>query len=134
MVDYNSRKQKPPLISIKPVPNIIIVERIKVDSKLDKEQKKKDPKVVIPKEQIAKLNQEALESTGDVLAVWEEHPLIGIIIAIGDNVAKEYNLVVGDKIGWRITEQSGQLIVFNKKKYIGLFGHEILFRYLTKEV
>jgi hypothetical protein len=128
------RKSKPPTISLRPSPNMVIIERLKVDSKLDKEQKKKDPKVILSKEMIAKRNQEALESSKDILSVWEEHPLIGIVVAVGDKISEEYDIIVGDKIGFRMTEQTGQIIVFNKKLYIGFFGHEILFRYLTEQV
>lgn len=128
------RKRKPPVIPVAPSQNLIIVERIIIDSKLDKEQKKKNPKVVLSKDMIAKRNKEVLESTNDILSVWDQHPLVGVIVALNEKIEAAEDYRVGDKVGWKIGEGIGMLMVFNKKKYIALYPHDILFRYITNEV
>lgn len=126
--------KKPPQIPIAPMTNMIVIERIKVMSKLEKNQLKKDNKIVLTKEQITQRNQEVLDQTKDVLKVWEEHPLVGIIVAIGDNVAKETGYEVGNKVACRLGEGIGTMIIYNKKHYLGMFAHDVLFRYLTNEM
>lgn len=126
--------KKPPQIPIAPITNMIVVERIKIESKLEKDQKKKDNKITLTRDQIAKRNQEVLDETKDVLKVWEEHPLVCVIVAIGENVQKETGFEVGDKVACRLGEGTGQMIIFNKKHYLGMFAHDVLFRYLTNEM
>jgi hypothetical protein len=126
--------KKPPQIPIAPMTNMIVVERIKVMSKLEKDQLKKDKKITLTKDQIAKRNQEVLDETKDVLKIWEEHPLVGIIVAIGDSVANETGYEVGQKVACRLGEGIGTMIIYNKKHYLGMFAHDVLFRYLTNEM
>jgi len=119
------------LIPVQPTPNLIIVERIKIDSKLAKAQKEKLPKLQITKEQIAKMNKDKIESTGDILSVWDVHPLQAKVISIPDKLSKEINIVAGDRIAYRIDENIGIMAVYENKKYICLYAHDILFKYLT---
>ena len=119
------------LIPVQPTPNLIIAERIKIDSKLAKAQKEKLPNLQITKEQIAIMNKEKLESSGDILTVWDTHPLQAIIISIPDKLSKELGYVAGDRIAYRIDENIGIMAVYDNKKYICLYAHDILFKYLT---
>ena len=124
-------KENKSLIPVQPVPNVIIVERITIDSKLAKTQKEKLPSLQISKDQIAKMNKEKLDESRDILSVWDTHPLQATVIAIPDKLSQELKLVAGDRIAYRIDEHVGIMIVFNNKKYICLYAHDILFKYLT---
>jgi len=119
------------LIPVQPTANIIIVERIKIDSKLAKAQKAKLPNLQITNEQIAKMNEEKIEATGDILSVWDTHPLQAKVISISDKLSKEINIIAGDRIAYRIDENVGIMAVYDNKKYICLYAHDILFKYLT---
>ena len=125
--------KKPPMIPVQPMQNIIIVDRINIDSKIVKDQKKKNPNVVLNKEVIANLEKEKIDK-GEFLSLYDEHPNQAIILAIDEQQAKTNNLKVGDKIAFRVYENSAMVILFNKKKYLGIYPHDILFKYLTKEV
>jgi len=129
-----ARKNKPPALPIRVMPNMIIIERLEIESKLEKSQKSKAPNLKLDKMQVAKMNKEKLESSGNILDVWDCHPLQGIVKAIDDNLSKTTDIVNGDKIAFRIDENVGTLMVFNKKKYIVIYQHDVLFRYLTNEV
>ena len=126
--------KKGPLIPIAPSFNLIVVEPIKVKSKLEKDQLKKDNKVVLTKDAISNRNRAILEESGDITSVWDEHPKQAVIVALSDKLKEETGYNVGDKVAWRIDEGVGTLMVFHKKRYIGLYQHDILFRYLTDEV
>ena len=125
--------KKPPLIPIQPGHNLIVVERIIIQSKLEKSQKEKAPNLQLTKEQIAKMNKEKLESTGDILAVWDAHPLQAVILAMSEKQSEETGFKIGDKVAFRLGENVGTLMVFKKKTYICLYPHDILFKYLTSE-
>ena len=125
--------RKPPLIPVQPGHNVIIVERINIQSKLEKSQKEKAPKLQLTKDQIAKMNIEKLQSSGDILSVWDEHPMQAVIVAINDKLSDETGLIVGDKIAFRLDENVGIAIVYKKKRYMSLYPHDYLIKYLTSE-
>ena len=125
--------RKPPLIPVQPGHNVIIVERINIQSKLEKSQKAKAPALQLTKDQISKMNIEKLQSSGDILTVWDEHPMQAVVVAISDDVSDQVGLKVGDKVAFRLDENVGIAIVFKKKRYMSLYPHDILFKYLTSE-
>lgn len=133
-METEKRKTNPPEIPIDPMTNMIIVERIEVQSKIEKRQREKNPDLILSKEQIAKMNQEAVQVTGNILDAWDEHPMQGVIVAIDEKVADINNLRVGDKVAWRVRSDVGEALIFNKKKYVGLYPHDLLCRYLTNKV
>jgi co-chaperonin GroES (HSP10) len=121
------------LLPIVPMPNFIVVERLVVESKLAKSQREKAPELHITQEQIAKMNKEKLDSTHNILDVWDEHPLQGRVVAINKKQSDELNLFVGDKVGFRIDESVGMMMVVNGKKYMCLYQHDVLFKYSSND-
>lgn len=75
--------------SIEPQPGIIIIELLKIKSKIEKDLKKKSPELIITKESIQSRMKHVLESSGNTLEVWDEHPDQGIIYAIGEEMSNE---------------------------------------------
>jgi len=128
------KKPKPSQIPISPMLNMIVIEQLKVVSKIEKKQKEKNPKVILTDDNIKKMIDDTLETTHNILDVYDQHPYCGIIIAIGNNVRKETGYEIGDKIAFKIAGSQPNILVFKKKKYLGVFAHDILFRYLTNEV
>jgi len=128
------KKLKPPKIPIAPMLNMIVIDQIKVVSKIEKKQKEKNPKVIMTDDTVKKMIDDTLESTHNILDVYDEHPYCGIIVAIGANVRNETGYDIGDKVAFKIAGSQPNILVFNKRKYLGVFAHDILFRYLTNEV
>ena len=62
--------------------------------------------------------------------IWDDHPLQGRIGAISDKQSKELGLSVGDIVAFRIDENVGIMSVYKGKKYMCLYQHDILFKYL----
>jgi len=114
--------------------NMIVIEQLKVVSKIEKKQLEKNPKVILTDESVKKMIDEVMTETHDILKVYDQHPYVGIIIALGENVRKETGYDIGDKVAFRLTENHGLIIIFNKRKYLGIFAHDVLFRYLTNDV
>jgi len=128
------KKPRPPAIPISPMLNMIVIEQLKVVSKIEKKQLEKNPKVILTDESVKKMIDEVMTETHDILKVYDQHPYVGIIIALGENVRKETGYEIGDKVAFRLTENHGLIIIFNKRKYLGIFAHDVLFRYLTNDV
>lgn len=129
----NKTKSNTPSIPVLPSVNVIVVERILIKSEVEKSMRSKAPNLIMSNADILKVNQDKFDSTKNVLDVWHEHPLQGIIVAISNKTADETGYSVGDHIAWRHDESIGMLIVFGKKKYIGLYPHDILLKYLTNK-
>lgn len=115
-------------------PGVIIIDVLKIESKVEKDLKKKNPNLLISEESIKARIKQIIESTGNVTEVWDEHPDQAIIVALPYDIADERELRVGDKIAFHRTEHTLRSIVYKKKKYYAIFPSEILFRYLTEEV
>jgi len=115
-------------------PGVIIIDVLKIESKVEKDLKKKNPNLLISEESIKARMKQIIESTGNVTEVWDEHPDQAIIVALPYDIADERELRVGDKIAFHKTEHTLRPIVYKKKKYYAIFPSEILFRYLTEEV
>jgi len=115
-------------------PGVIIIDVLKIESKVEKDLKKKNPNLLISEESIKARMKQIIESTGNVTEVWDEHPDQAIIVALPYDIADERELRVGDKIAFHRTEHTLRPIVYKKKKYYAIFPSEILFRYLTEEV
>lgn len=115
-------------------PGVIIIDVLKIESKVEKDLKKKNPDLLISEESIKARMKQIIESTGNVTEVWDEHPDQAIIVALPYDIAEERELRVGDKIAFHRTEHTLRPIVYKKKKYYAIFPSEILFRYLTEEV
>ncbi len=115
-------------------PGVIIIDVLKIESKVEKDLKKKNPNLLISEESIKARIKQIIESTGNVTEVWDEHPDQAIIVALPYDIADERELRVGDKIAFHRTEHTLRPIVYKKKKYYAIFPSEILFRYLTEEV
>jgi len=126
-------KEKKESLPIAPMNNYIIVERLQIKSRLEKAQDDKSTDVRLTKEQIGKINKEKLEATKNVLDVWDVHPLQGRIVAIHKKQSKETGLNIGDRIAFRIDEAVGIMSIFNNKKYMCLYLHDILFKYTSEE-
>lgn len=120
-------------LPVVPMNNYIMVERLQIKSKIEKAQDEKSAEVKLTKEQISKINKDKLEATGNVLDVWDVHPLQGRIVAIDTKQSKETGLNIGDRIAFRIDEAVGIMSVFNNKKYMCLYLHDILFKYTSEE-
>lgn len=115
-------------------PGVIIIDVLKIESKVEKDLKKKNPNLFISEESIQARMKQIIESTGNITEVWDEHPDQAIIVALPYDIAEERELRIGDKIAYHRTEHSLRPIVYKKKKYYAIFPSEILFRYLTEEV
>jgi len=115
-------------------PGVIIIDVLNIESKVEKDLKKKNPDLLISEESIKARMKQIIESTGNVTEVWDEHPDQAIIVALSYDIAEDRELRVGDKIAYHRTEHSLRPIVYKKKKYYAIFPSEILFRYLTEEV
>jgi prephenate dehydratase len=125
---------KPNSIKVMPSKGLIVIDTIKTLTNYEKDAKKKDPKILLSKEQITSYNKSIIESTGDATKVWSEHPDQGIIVAIHKEDAEAYELRVGDHIAYNHSEHTGILVMYNKKRYVALRPSEIIMRYLTDEV
>lgn len=121
-------------LKISPQPGVIIIDVLKIVSKIEKDLKKKSPDLIISDDAIKSRMNQVIESSGNVLDVWDEHPDQAIIVALPYDIALERELRVGDKIAFHRTEHTLRPIVYKKKKYYAIFPSEILFRYLTEEV
>ena len=121
-------------IKIAPQPGVVIVELLNIESKVEKDLKKKSPDLVVSQETIKARAKQIIESTGNILEVYDQHPDQAIIIAIPYELAQEKELRVGDRVAYHRTEHSLRPIIYKKKKYFAIFPSEILFRYLTDEV
>jgi hypothetical protein len=128
------RTIKPNSIKVVPMQGLILIDTIKTLTNYEKDQLKKNPKIVLTKEQITSYNKQRIESTNDATTVWSEHPDQGVIVALTEVDAKTYHLRVGDKIAFNHSEHTGVLFIYKKKRYIGLRPGEIISRYLTDEV
>jgi len=126
--------KKAPLIPIETMPNLIVAEALKIDSKIEKDHAKKNAKVKLSKEVLAKMIKDKIEEDGSLASVYDEHPRQAVIVAMTEKIGEDNNLKIGDKVAYRIDNNVGIPIIFHKKRYIGLYPHDILFRYLTSEV
>jgi len=120
-------------IPILPMIGIILIDPIKVNCIYEKEAKKKDPKIILDKNQIRTWNKQKIESSGEVTGVWDEHPDQGVIVSLTDEDAESHDLKIGDKIAFNHTDYA-IIFVFDGKKYLGLRPGEIIGRYLTSGV
>jgi len=134
MSEKRTEPIKPNSIKTVPMKGLIVIDPIKTLSNYEKEAKKKDPKIMLTKEQIMSYNKSIIESTQDATKVWSEHPDQGIIVALAKDDAETYELRVGDHIAYNNSEHTGILVMYNKKRYIALRPGEIIMRYLTDEV
>lgn len=120
-------------LKIAPQPGVIVIDVLSIQSKVERDLKKKNPNLLVSDESIkARMNQ-IIETTGNVTEVWDEHPDQAIIVALPYDIAEERELRVGDKIAYHRTEHSLRPIVYNKRRYFAIFPSEILFRYLTDQ-
>jgi len=133
MKEKRTEPIKPSTLKIYPQPGNVIVDMLTIESKVEKDLKKKNPELIIDKEQVKARMEQVIKSTGTVTAVWEEHPDQAIIVALPYDMALERDLRVGDRVAIHRTEYTGRLIVYKKKKYYSIMPQEILFRYLTDE-
>lgn len=124
---------KTSLLKIAPQPGVIIIDVLKIVSKTENDLKKKSPELIISDDAIKSRMKQVIESSGNVLDVWDEHPDQAIIVALPYDIALERELRVGDKIAYHRTEHSLRPIVYNKRRYYAIFPSEILFRYLTDQ-
>ena len=134
MSENRTEPIKPNSIKIMPLKGLIVIDPVKVLTNYEKEAKKKDPKIILSKEQITSYNKSVIESTQDATKVWSEHPDQGIVVALNKEDAETYELRVGDHIAYNHSEHTGILVMYNKKRYIALRPGEIIMRYLTEEV
>jgi len=133
MKDKRTEPIKPSMLKIDPQAGNIIVDILTIESKVEKELKKKNPELIIDKEQVKARMEQVIKSTGTVTAVWEEHPDQAIIVALPYDMALERDLRVGDRVAIHRTEHTGKILVYKKKRYYSIMPQEILFRYLTDE-
>jgi hypothetical protein len=124
---------KTSLLKIAPQPGVIVIDVLSIQSKVERDLKKKSPELIISDDAIKSRMKQVIESSGNVLDVWDEHPDQAIIVALPYDIALERELRVGDKIAYQRTEYSLRPIVYNKRRYYAIFPSEILFRYLTDQ-
>jgi hypothetical protein len=124
---------KTSLLKIAPQPGVIVIDVLSIQSKVERDLKKKSPELIISDDAIKSRMKQVIESSGNVLDVWDEHPDQAIIVALPYDIALERELRVGDKIAYHRTEHSLRPIVYNKRRYYAIFPSEILFRYLTDQ-
>jgi hypothetical protein len=134
MSENRTEQIKPNSIKVTPMKGLIVIEPLKILSNYEKEKLKKEPNVILTKDQIVSYNKAIIESSGDATKVWSEHPDQGIIVALSKEDAEIYELRVGDHIAYNHSEHTGILVIYNKKRYIALRPGEIIMRYLTDEV
>ena len=121
-------------LKLTPMPGVVIVELLTIESKVEKDLKKKSPDLIVSSESVKARAKQIIETTGNILEVYDQHPDQAIIIAIPYDLAQEKELRVGDRVAYHRTEHSLRPIIYKKKKYFAIFPSEILFRYLTDEV
>lgn len=124
---------KTSLLKIAPQPGVVVIDVLSIQSKVERDLKKKSPELIISDDAIKSRMKQVIESSGNVLDVWDEHPDQAIIVALPYDIALERELRVGDKIAYQRTEYSLRPIVYNKRRYYAIFPSEILFRYLTDQ-
>lgn len=134
MSETRTEPVKPNSIKVMPMKGLIVIDPIKVLSYYEKDAKKKDPKIVLTKEQIISYNKSVIESSGDATRVWSEHPDQGVVVALNKEDAETYDLRVGDKIAYNHSDHTGMIMIYSKKRYLVLRPGEILHRYMTEEV
>ena len=121
-------------LKLTPMPGVVIVELLSIESKVEKDLKKKSPDLIVSAESVKARAKQIIETTGNILEVYDQHPDQAIIIAIPYDLAQEKELRIGDRVAYHRTEHSLRPIIYKKKKYFAIFPSEILFRYLTDEV
>lgn len=129
-----TEKIGPPKIKTMPMKGLIVIDPIKILCNYEKESKKKNPTIVLTADQILSYNKQIIESTKDATKIWSEHPDQGVIVALTEEDAENYDLRVGDKIAYVHSEHTGMLVIYNKKRYLAVRPGEIMMRYLTDEV
>lgn len=136
MTDKPKRSEpiKNSTIKVDPMPGVVIVELLNIESKVAKDLKKKSPDLLISEDAIKQRMKQIIDTTGDILQVWDQHPDQAVIIAIPTAVAEEKELRVNDRIAFHRTEHALRPIIYHKKRYYAIYPSEILFRYLTDEV